>query len=158
MFILIPLSNFQHFRYAVFTVLKEKLTRVVKHSTWETLQTAASIRKFAIEIPPINKNEENVENNENPLPLLFYHRSCYSIFTMKSTLDRMKAEETAKQNALESSLDAITLYEEQNEMQIGERCTRRRDSDDKNILPKTCIFCEKNKYVNLIVPFHFSKP
>ena len=72
---------------------------------------------------------------------------------MKSTLNRLIAEENNKQNALVSRLDSITSFEESKEVQVESRIPRRRNSETsmKNILPKKCIFCEKNKYVKRIL-------
>ena len=67
---------------------KEKLTKLQSLDSWKVLLKAAQIRKHK----PILELVENLSEDE--VPDIHYHRTCRSIFTLKSTLTKIQEKES----------------------------------------------------------------
>ena len=77
-----------------------------------------------------NNNESHVQ----------YHRKCYQYFTMKKSLERLMKQKTDIQTAISRNTDGSIDTEE---TVIQHR--NKRGKSSSTILPKRCIFCEKEK-------------
>lgn len=102
---------------------KDKLVSLQGVDSWKTLLRAAQIRNHA----PILEMVEDLP--EGKIPILYYHRKCRSIFTMKKLLDGILEKE--KQSASGSN--------EKKESK-GEA---RHVSGTRRTYSEECIFCQK---------------
>lgn len=107
---------------------KDKLVSLQGVDSWKTLLRAAQIRNHA----PILEMVEDLP--EGKIPILYYHRKCRSIFTMKKLLDGILEKE--KQSASGS-----------NEKKESKREARHVSATCRTY-SEECIFCQKtDKYV-----------
>ena len=95
--------------------------------SWKTLLRAAQIQNHQ-EIVELSKSL-----SEGEVPLIYYHRKCRSIFTMKKLLDKLSQQSSNSQTQPEQVARRVSI----------------RGSESSNIsttYERICIFCEKPKY------------
>ena len=107
---------------------EESLISPQNYRSWLTLLEAATVRQHE----PI-LNVANVVENEQT-PMIYYHRKCRSLFTMKYDL------ETLKRKASDECID------ETDGSGFAKR-PDRRSSLCGRVYEETCIFCNKMKYI-----------
>ena len=106
----------------------ENLNKLDSLPSWKTLINAACIRNFE----PILRILEEVESDT--VPDIWYHRKCWSIFTMKKTLQHIK-------NKKESGSSECTRSQ-------SEPVRRSVRSPCSELLwPKKCLICSKPKHI-----------
>ena len=93
--------------------------------SWKTLLHAAQIRNHQ-EIVELSKSLRDGE-----VSLIYYHRKCRSIFTMKNVLDKLSQQSSNSQAHQE---------------QVARRVPIRGSSNISKTYKRICIFCEKPKY------------
>jgi len=106
----------------------EHLISPQSHDSWLTLLEAAKVRNHV----PILDVAKTLEDKE--VPIMFYHRKCRSIFTMKRDL------ETLKRKAGESSSDLP------GSSGCPPKRSSRRSTTESRVYDPICIFCSKVKY------------
>ena len=106
----------------------ERLVSLQDYDSWLTLLEAAEVRNH-IPILEIAKNA-----TEHEVPLVFYHRKCRSMFTMKRDLESLKRKADSSVEALCTATGGITRQ-------------KRKVSSDSRVYDEECIFCGKEKYV-----------
>ena len=102
----------------------ERLVTPQNMESWQSLLRAAEIRNHG----PILDISKAIVGEE--IPLIFYHRKCRTIFTMKKDLDRICKKET-----------------HETDLEINENPSKRLSQpgpSESRVYSKTCIFCEKN--------------
>ena len=105
----------------------EKLISPQSFESWKTLINAAQVRDHS----PILDIAKSVTDKE--IPVIFYHRKCRSIFTMKRDLE-----------ALKRKTDTSSTEEDAAGCSNAKRPVRRCSSESR-IYDYTCIFCENVK-------------
>ena len=86
---------------------------------------AAQIRNLQ-EIIQLSKSLRDGE-----VSLIYYHRKCRSIFTMKNVLDKLSQQSSNSQT---------------HQKQVARRVSIRGSSNISKTYERICIFCEKPKY------------
>jgi len=105
----------------------EQLTSPQSFESWKTLINAAQVRDHS----PILDIAKSVTDKE--IPVIFYHRKCRSIFTMKRDLEALKrkTDPSSTEEAVAGCSNA--------------KRPARRSSSESRIYDYTCIFCENVK-------------
>jgi len=109
--------------------LDERLISPQTYESWLTLLEAATIRNFT----PVLNVAKDLEECE--VPLIFYHRTCPSIFTMKRDLETLKRK---------SQEDHDVDYEGN----IQQTTKKRSLSSNSRVYSEVCVFCGKERYVH----------
>lgn len=99
------------------------------YDSWITLLEVAEVRNHKL-ILEIAKNTK-----EHEVPLVFYHRKCTSMFTMKRDLESLKRKADSSVEALCTETGGITRQ-------------KRKVSLDSRVYDEECIFCGKEKYIH----------
>lgn len=99
--------------------------------SWQTLLNAAHVRKHA----PLLEIAARLKKGQ--VPLVYYHKSCRSVFTMKRDLDTIEKKKTVKSNQMENIDAAVNL-----ELRV----LPNRSPTTSRIYNKLCIFCDRIKY------------
>ena len=102
------------------SVKDAKLVNLSTIDSWKTLLLAARKRNYT----PLLKIAD--ETPSNAIPKLAYHKTCRSMFTLKRDLDKLSQSSSSK----------------------SKRTSRVDTSTSSVVLPKKCIFCNKeSKYL-----------
>lgn len=80
----------------------ERLVSPQGYDSWVTLLEAAEVRNHT----PILEIAKNAKENE--VPLVFYHRKCRSMFSMKGDLEPVKRKPDSSVEALCTETGGIT--------------------------------------------------
>ena len=99
------------------------------YDSWLTLLEAAKVRNFT----PVLDVAENL--NECKVPLIYYHRKCRSLFTMKRELETLKRK--------------IHKPDDEDNEDSKQITAKKRNVASSSRVPYSddCIFCGKVKYV-----------
>lgn len=103
------------------------LVKIKDKRSWDSLVSAARLRNH----DGILEIERTQEPNKFPEHVK-YHRYCRQMFTMKRDLENLKANETEKVDTVKLRTSGRLSNEERREFEK---------------LPKTCIFCKKDKFM-----------
>ena len=112
---------------------EDPLISPLSYESWVTLLEAAKVRKH----DGILKIARDVKEGE--VPVLFYHRKCRSVFTLKRDLESLKRKVGFEE---EEDEDGVVPFETPRK--------RSKKATSSRVYAQECTFCEKVKYVNRI--------
>ena len=104
------------------TSTEGQLSKLSGYESWLTLLEAAKHRNFE----PILEASRLLVDHE--IPNIWYHRSCRSVFTLKKNLDKFVQDDNGETLTRKSQRNVIS-------------------NSSGTVLPKTCLFCQKEKYL-----------